>query len=101
MPFELVEKSQKKTNIGLWETEVVLRLPKRYDELTREEFEDINLNFIPTEMGLMITRDRDSSGTFLKMFDYTKSKIDIDKFIQKNKGAFWTAVKNWKEGDEE
>ena len=99
MSFKLVEKNQKKTNIGLWETEVVLKLPKRYDELTREEFEDININFIPTEMGLMITRDSD--GTFLKMFDYTKSKIDIDKFIQKNKDAFWTAIKNWKEGDKE
>lgn len=99
MSFKIVKQSQKKTNIGLYETELELSMPKKYEKMTEKEIDDLNRNFIPTEQGIYMKQRE--KGMFLRCFDLTKRKIDIEKFANVCKDQFWAAMAKMKEAQKD
>lgn len=96
MSFKRIQEIQKKMNIGLYQTELFLTMPKKYESLSEEEVRDININYIPAECGVMMLKG-DKKGLLLYCLDLTKQKLDIEKFETKCKDQFWTAFNKWKE----
>ena len=97
--FDRIEAEQEhKPGLDVWETTILLRLPKKYDKLSKTEIDNINMKYIPAEECMIMLRIGDE--TCIRYFDVTKRKIDIEKLTEKAKDRFWTFMKKWRDDNE-